>query len=213
MRSLIILLTSLGLVAMRSQAREQTPTILVLGDSLTAGYGIDPEEAYPALLQKRIKERGLPHRVVNAGISGDTTAGGLRRIEWLLRQRVDVLVLALGANDGLRGLPPDRIQRNLVAIVEKTRAKYPNAWIILGGMQMPSNLGADYVRSYRDVFPAVAKETGAVLIPFFLEGVAGVPGMNLEDRIHPNPAGQQLLARNVWTVLEPVLQTQLSPAR
>ena len=185
----------------------ETKTIVCLGDSLTAGYGLpNPEaQAYPALIQKKINAANLPWRVINAGISGDTTAGGLRRINWVLRQRIDVLILALGGNDGLRGIDPAVTQENLIGIIDRARTRYPAIKIILAGMQMPANLGADYQARYRDTFPAVAKAKNCELIPFLLEGVGGDPNLNQPDMIHPTAEGQERLAETVWESLQTIL--------
>jgi acyl-CoA thioesterase I len=182
------------------------PTVLVLGDSLAAGYGVDPGEAFPALLQMRAASAGLSFSIVNAGLSGDTTAGGLRRLDWLLRRPVDVLVLELGGNDGLRGLSPTQTRSNLVAIIRKTRDKYPAVQVVVAGMQIPTNMGADYASGFRAIFPEIARAEHAALIPFLLEGVGGVPDLNQADQIHPTPRGHELVASNVWVVLEPVLR-------
>ena len=182
----------------------ENQTILVLGDSLAAGYGLDPDQSYPALLQKKIKEAGWSFTVVNAGLSGDTTAGGLRRMEWLLKRRVDVLLLALGGNDGLRGTSVKAMQTNLQAIIDRTKQKYPGVKIVVVGMKMPPNMG-DYAKEFNEVFPEVAKENKAALVPFLLEGVGGKPELNLPDLIHPTAEGQKLLAANVWKVLGPAL--------
>lgn len=182
------------------------PTILILGDSLAAGFGLDLSEAFPALLQKKIDDAGLKFSVVNAGISGDTSAGGLRRIEWLLKRRVDVLVLELGGNDGLRGIPVAATRTNLQAIIDRTKQKYPQAQIVIAGMQMPSNMGAEYTAAFAKVFPDLAKANKAALVPFLLEGVGGKPELNLPDMIHPTAEGQKLVAENVWKVLKVVLE-------
>jgi acyl-CoA thioesterase-1 len=183
------------------------PAILFLGDSLTAGLGLaEPErDAYPALIQAKIDEARLPHRVVNAGVSGDTTAGGVRRIVWVLRQRIDVLVLALGANDGLRGVLPAASQKNLEDIITRVRTANPQVKVVLAGMMMPDNMGQDYTKAFREIFPAVAEKTGAALVPFLLEGVGGRPEMNQGDGIHPNPRGHAVMADTVWKVLRPLL--------
>ena len=183
------------------------PVVLFLGTSLTAGYGLELEQAYPALLQQRIDAAGLPFRVVNAGESGRTSAGGLARIDWLLREPVAVLVLELGANDGLRGLDPEVLRRNLQEIIDRTRAAHPAVQIILAGMEAPPNLGDRYTEAFRSVFPEVAERNGAVLIPFLLEGVAAVPELNQADGIHPTAEGQHRVADTVWRVLEPVLRS------
>jgi acyl-CoA thioesterase-1 len=185
--------------------------VLVLGDSITAGYGLDPEESFPALLQKKIDARGWKFKVVNAGQSGDTSASGLARLDWLLKNPIDVLVLELGGNDGLRGLPPETTRKNLQAIIDRTKQKYPHARIIIAGMRMPPNMGRDYAARFEATFRTLAKENQAVLIPFILEGVGGVRELNLADGIHPTAQGQQIVAQNVWKALEPVLK-ELSAA-
>lgn len=181
-------------------------TLVILGDSLAAGYGVEPEQAFPALLQRRIEAAGLGFEVVNAGVSGDTTAGGLRRVGWLLRRPMDVLVIALGGNDGLRGLAPEATRSNLVAIINTVRARQSGVRIVLAGMEMPPNMGEDYTRTFREVFPRVAREKEVALIPHLLEGVGGRPEMNLPDLIHPTPEGHERIAGNVWAVLGPLLE-------
>jgi acyl-CoA thioesterase I len=178
--------------------------VVVLGDSLAAGYGLDPSAAFPAVLQKKIDEAGWKFHVVNAGVSGDTSAGGLRRVDWLLKRRVDVLIIELGGNDGLRGLAPPALKKNLQSIIERTREKYPAAVIVIAGMKMPANFGA-YSEEFERVYSEVAKEQKVDLVPFLLEGVGGRPELNLPDRIHPTAEGQKIVAENVWTVLKPVL--------
>lgn len=180
-------------------------TVVFYGDSLTAGYGLDPDEAYPALIQRKLEASGQPWRAVNAGVSGETTSGGLRRLDWVLRQPVDVFVLALGGNDGLRGVAPEVTRRNLQAIVDRVRTRYPQAVVIIAGMQMPPSMGPQYADAFRRIFPAVAEASGAALIPFLLEGVGGVPEMNQADQIHPTAEGQERIAENVWQVLRPLL--------
>jgi len=181
-------------------------TILILGDSLAAGAGIDLDDAFPALLQKKIDNAGLKYEVINAGVSGDTTAGGLRRIDWLLRRKIDVLILELGGNDGLRGIAPATTRTNLQTIIDRTKGKYPDAKIVIAGMQMPPNMGEEYTKAFREIFPALARANKAILIPFLLEGVGGKADLNLPDQIHPNPRGHEIVAENVWRVLKPVLQ-------
>lgn len=180
-------------------------TLLFFGDSLTAGYGLDPDEAFPALIQARLDERGGGWRVVNAGLSGETTAGGLRRLDWVLRQPVDVVVIELGGNDGLRGLPVEQTRANLAAMVDRIRAHAPQAQVVVAGMQMPTNLGPDYTQAFAAIFPAVAHEKECALIPFILEGVGGVPRLNQPDQIHPTAEGHRIVAENVWRVIEPLL--------
>ncbi len=180
-------------------------SVLCVGDSLTAGYGLSKDEAYPAQLAARLRAAGHSNEVINAGVSGDTTAGGLRRIDWLLRQPVDVLVLALGANDGLRGLSPEAAETNLTQLIERVRAKHPAARVLLCGMQAPPNMGPDYAARLEAVYPRLARATGATLLPFLLEGVAGVPALNQADGIHPTAEGQRVIADAVWAKLEPLL--------
>ena len=183
-------------------------TILVLGNSLAAGYGLDdPGQAFPGLLQEKIDSLGWDFRVVNAGLSGETTAGGLSRVEWLLRQEVDVLILELGGNDGLRGIPTETTRQNLQAIIDQTRARYPDAEVVLAGMQIPPNLGPDYTTRFRDLYPELAEAADVHLIPFLLEGVGGVRALNQRDGIHPTAEGQAIVAENVWETLKPVLES------
>ncbi|HXV86938.1 MAG TPA: arylesterase [Gemmatimonadales bacterium] len=182
------------------------PIVLFLGTSLTAGLGVSPEEAYPALIERRVDSAGYAYRVVNAGVSGETAAGGLRRAEWLLRQPIGVLVLELGANDALRGQDLEETRRSLQEIVRRTRAAHPGASIIIAGMQAPPNMGRSYTDAFRRIFPELAQANDAHLIPFLLEGVGGVEELNQPDGIHPTAEGHRLLADNVWRVLAPVLQ-------
>lgn len=185
----------------------QRPTILFLGTSLTAGYGIDPEHAYPALIQRRIDSAGLDYQVINAGVSGETSAGALRRVDWLLGQQpVSVLVIETGANDGLRGLSPDSLRANIRGIIQRARQLQPSARIVLVGMRMPPNYGPAYTRRFESVYSEVARSTGATLVPFLLEGVGGVSALNQPDGVHPTAEGQRRMAETVWRVLEPVLR-------
>ncbi len=180
-------------------------TLLFFGDSLTAGYGLSPEEAFPALVEKQLTARGKSCKVINAGLSGETSAGGLTRIDWILRQPVDVFVLELGANDGLRGLPLDQTRQNLQSILDKVKAKYPNAKLVIAGMMVPPNMGPEYSAGFRALFPDLAKKNNAMLIPFLLDGVAGNDKLNLPDGIHPNTEGHKIVASNLVKVLEPLL--------
>jgi acyl-CoA thioesterase-1 len=183
--------------------------IVFLGDSLTAGLGVQPAEAFPALVAAKIRAADLPFEIENAGLSGDTSAGGLRRIDWLLQQRpIDVLVLELGANDGLRGQQLKSLKANLQAIIDKTKTKNPQVKIVLAGMQVPPNLGAEYASGFQRVFVELARENNAVLIPFLLEGVGGNRDMNQQDLIHPSAAGHRIIAELVWRTLEPILRQQ-----
>jgi acyl-CoA thioesterase-1 len=187
--------------------------IVIMGDSLTAGYQIEPNQAFPSLLKDKAEQKGHSISVVNAGISGDTTAGGLRRLDWLLRQPFDIFVLALGANDGLRGLPLPQTEANLTAILQQVRQAQPGAQLVLAGMQIPANMGREYTEAFAAMFPRIAEKTGASLIPFLLEGVALRPEFNLPDRIHPNPAGHQVMAATVWKTLEPLLSPSPTDAK
>jgi acyl-CoA thioesterase-1 len=179
--------------------------VVFLGTSLTAGYGVGADAAFPALIQQRIDDAGLPFVVSNAGISGETSAGGLRRIDWLLQRPVDVLVLELGANDGLRGLNVDSMEHNIDLILERTRRQYPQAAVVLLGMEAPPNLGSSYTAAFHNVFPELARKYDAALVAFLLAGVAGTPSLNQADGIHPNAAGHRIVADNVWSVLGPLL--------
>jgi acyl-CoA thioesterase-1 len=180
--------------------------ILFFGNSLTAGMGLDPEEAFPALIGQKIDSARLGYTVVNAGLSGETTAGGRSRIGWVLRQPVDFFILELGANDGLRGLPLADTRRNLQAIIDTVRQKSPQAQIILAGMQMPPNLGKAYAKDFQNIYPELAQKNNAVLIPFLLEGVAGHVELNQKDGIHPTAKGDRIIAKTVWGVLLPLLK-------
>ena len=177
----------------------------MLGDTIAAGYGVDPDEAYPAVLQRKIDAAKLPYTIVNAGLSGDTTAGGLRRIGWILKQPLDILVIELGGNDGLRGIPISETRTNLQEIIDRARAKYPKVKIIVAGMKMPSNMG-DYAAEFEKVFPEIAKKNKTLLVPFVLEGVGGKADLNQADRIHPTPAGHEIVAQNIWPVLQSLLK-------
>jgi acyl-CoA thioesterase-1 len=204
-----IVLLALGFLILRglSIAAPAPRVILFLGDSITAGYGLDPDQAFPALIQEKIDAKSWNFKVVNAGQSGDTSAGGLNRLAWLLKNRIDILILELGANDGLRGLPPETTKSNLQAIIERTKDKYPEVKVIVAGMKVPLNMGGDYGRKFEAVFVDVAKKNKAVLIPFVLEGVGGSRELNLPDGIHPTAKGHEIVAANVWKVLEPVLRS------
>ena len=181
----------------------EVPVVLCLGDSLTAGFGLPQDQSYPSLLQQRLRDGGYPHRVVNAGVSGDTSAGGLARLDWLLRQRVDVMILALGGNDGLRALSTQALESNLSQIIERAQAR--GIRILLAGMRMPANYGADYQRRFAAVYPALAKRHGVSLLPFLLEGVAGDTSLNQPDGIHPTAEGARKVSETVWNSLKPLL--------
>lgn len=192
-------------------APSQTPRIIFLGDSLTAGLGLDLNDSFPAVIQRRLASEGRAFEVVNAGVSGDTSAGGLRRLEWALSEGdPQILVVALGGNDGLRGLPPEQLEENLASIIE--RAQKRGLRVILAGMEAPPNFGADYTTRFREVYPALARRYGIPLIPFLLDGVAGEPALNQSDGIHPNQRGAQAVADLVWRTLEPTLDSPRPPA-
>ena len=193
-------------VTIPSDSIKKAGTIVFFGNSLTAGYGIEPTQAFPALINRRLDSLDLPYSVVNAGVSGETSSGGNARIDWILRQPVDIFVLELGGNDGLRGIPVEETKKNLQTIIDKVRAKYPSAKIILAGMQIPPNMGQRYTTAFRNIFPELAKKNNATLIPFLLQGVGGEATLNLDDGIHPTPEGHRILAENVWEVLQPLLQ-------
>ncbi|MFX0558197.1 arylesterase [Maribacter sp. CXY002] len=177
-------------------------TILFFGNSLTAAYGLEKEQGFPHQIQLKLDSLGLVYKVINSGLSGETTSGGLNRLDWVLNQKVDVFVLELGANDGLRGIPLNKTKENLQTIIDKVKEKNANTQIILAGMQIPPNMGPEYTTQFRNIFPSLAMENDIALIPFLLEGVAGNPELNLEDGIHPTAEGQKIVANNVWTVLE-----------
>ncbi|MGB0543908.1 MAG: arylesterase [Longimicrobiales bacterium] len=199
---------SLMVVGSESQVpSDDRPVVVFLGTSLTAGLGLDREDdTYVARLEAMGSAAGLPFRAVNAGVSGETSAGGLRRVDWILREPADVLVVELGANDGLRGQDPEAMRINLTTVIQRARSRYPGLDVLLAGMEAPPNLGARYTTSFRAVFPEVARSEDAALIPFLLDGVAGVPELNQSDRIHPTPAGHERVAENVWPWLEGVLR-------
>jgi acyl-CoA thioesterase-1 len=180
-------------------------TIVFLGDSLTAGFGVDPTEAFPAVIKEKVQAAHLPFEIQNAGLSGDTSSGALRRIDWLLQRPIALLVIALGGNDGLRGLPVKSLKANLQAIIDKTKAKNPTVKIVIAGMQIPPNLGADYTTDFQRVYPELARDNHAALIPFLLEGVGGHRDLNQADQIHPTAAGHKIIADMVWRTLEPIL--------
>jgi acyl-CoA thioesterase-1 len=197
------------------ESRESSPpagmaadraTVVFLGTSLTAGLGLEPEQAYPSLIQRKIDSAGLNFRVVNAGVSGETSAGARRRVDWLLREPIAVLVLETGANDGLRGLPPDSLRANIQAVFDRAKATSPPPKLVLIGMRIPPNYGRAYTQQFQAVYSEVARRNDAELVPFLLDGVGGVPRLNQADGIHPTPEGQRVMAETVWRVLEPVLR-------
>jgi acyl-CoA thioesterase-1 len=194
-----------------STARRRT-TLLFIGTSLTAGLGLEPSEAYPALIQAKADSAGLPLDIVNAGVSGETSAGALRRLDWLMRGPADVVVIETGANDGLRGVDVDSIRANIHAIVAAVRRAKPTARILLVQMEAPPNFGPRYTSSFRAMFPALAEENRITLLPFLLDSVAGHPELNQSDGIHPNVAGARIVAERLWRVLLPVLDTTMRDA-
>jgi acyl-CoA thioesterase I len=190
-------------------------TIVALGDSLTAGYGLSRKQAYPALIAEKMRAAGYEFEVVNAGSSGDTTTGGLRRLPAILRahKNIDIFILELGINDAFRGVPIDQLRANLQAIIDLVRARHPGVAIVIAGMQLPDYSNDDYVGAFGGIFAALAEKNRATLIPYLLEGVGGNPALNQWDSVHPNAAGQRVLAENVWRVLQPMLrQTAASPS-
>jgi acyl-CoA thioesterase-1 len=187
-------------------ASKEIKNILFFGNSLTAGYGLeDPSETFPAVIQRKLDSLKLPYKVINAGLSGETTAAGKNRIDWLLKQKIDIFVLELGANDGLRGIPVSETTKNLQVIVDKVKAKYPTAKQVLLGMEVPPNMGGDYVAQFRTLFREIAEKNQMTFVPFMLEGVAGHTDLNLRDGIHPTAKGYQIVAENVWEVLKDVI--------
>lgn len=188
-----------------SEQKKKDKVILFYGNSITAGYQLDLEQAFPALIQERIDSLGFNYKTINAGLSGETTAGGLSRIDWVLRTVPDIFFLELGANDGLRGLPLEETPKNLQAIIGAVKKKNPEVKIIIAGMMVPPNLGVEYSKDFYQLFPQLAEENNAACIPFLLEGVAGNPELNLSDGIHPTPQGHKIVAETVWKYLEPML--------
>ena len=199
---LILLLTIYFLPAWSQDSKEG---ILFFGNSLTAGLGLEPDQAFPNLIQRKIDEIGAEYNVINAGLSGETSAGGLNRIEWVMNRTFSIFILELGANDGLRGLPLESTKSNLQGIIDKVKSKYPKIRVVIAGMMVPPNMGEDYSGEFLRVYPELAEHNDAELIPFLLDGVAGNPDLNLPDGIHPNVEGHQIVADNVWKVLKPLL--------
>jgi len=223
MKTAIILLAAMGLLSARQNAPERaTPnpppaslaspnapapkTILFFGNSLTAGYGVGTDQAFPAIIGRRIDSLHWPYKIVNAGLSGETTAGGKSRIGWVLRQPVDIFVLELGANDGLRGIPVAATTANLQAIIDSVKRKYPAAKIVLAGMEALPTMGSTYTTAFHNIFPQLAAKNKAALIPFLLQGVGGIPQLNQADGIHPTEQGHRIVANNVWQTLRPLLK-------
>ena len=181
-------------------------TILFFGNSLTAGFGIDPDQAFPALVQKKIEGLGWDFKVINAGLSGETSAGGVRRIDWVLQRKIDVLFLELGGNDGLRGIDLESTKQNLQEIIDRTRKIYPEVRVVLAGMQIPPNMGPEYIQRFRAIYPELANENDIILLPFLLKDVGGIKSLNLADGIHPTPEGHRIVAETVWDTMVPVLK-------
>ncbi|ASO07345.1 esterase TesA [Arenibacter algicola] len=188
-------------VESKLETKSESKVILFFGNSLTAGMGLDPNEAFPALIQEKVDSLQLAYKVVNAGLSGETTASGKNRLGWVLNSDIDVFVLELGANDGLRGISLEETRRNLQEIIDVVKQKNPNTTIILAGMQIPPNMGQDYTSEFRDIFPDLAKKNKIGLIPFLLEDVAGNPELNQPDGIHPTAEGQKIIANNIWPII------------
>lgn len=207
---LIIIYTSVLYLFFTSavcHAQEEIKTILFFGDSITAGYGLEKEQAFPALIQNKIDSLGYSYNVVNAGLSGETSAGGLRRIDWVTRQRIDIFVLELGGNDGLRGIDPESTKENLIKIIQKVRSKYPDVKILFTGMQAPPNMGIDYTEKFQNIFYTVADSFDVHFYPFILEDVAGYDELNLPDGIHPTAEGHRIIAENLWPKLESIIES------
>ena len=204
-RLLLILFVLIAPFALSEGEEDSGKTIMFFGDSLTAGYGVNYEASYPMVLQVLLDDNGLSWKVIPSGVSGETTAGGLRRVNWALRQHVDVFVLALGGNDGLRGIDLENTRANLIETAKKARAKYPDIRVVIAGMQIPPNLGERYTEAFRNLYPEVAETLNADLIPFFLEGVGGEREHNLSDGLHPNEDGHRLIANHLFNTLRPIL--------
>jgi acyl-CoA thioesterase-1 len=201
----IVLMAFLIATSAVAEEKVRKRTILFLGNSLTSGYGLNTEEAFPAVIQAKIDSLGWNYEVINAGISGETTSAGRSRMTWMLKRAVDVLVIELGANDGMRGVPLEVTRQNLQAIVERARQAYPDVQIVIAGILVPPNLGPEYTSEFREIFPKLARKNKVALIPFLLEGVGGIAELNLADGIHPTIEGHRIVAENVWNVLEPIL--------
>ena len=200
--------TESSMPASRPVTALRTPVVLFFGTSLTAGYGLDPEQAFPSLIERRARDEGLPIRAINAGLSGETSAGAVRRIDWVLRTPADLVVIEVGANDALRGLSPDAARANLERLVSAVKAKQPRAKMALIQMEAPPNYGVAYTRSFRSIYSDVARKENIPLLPFLLNGVAGISRLNQPDGLHPNLSGERIVADNVWKALKPIV-TQL----
>ncbi|PAU93091.1 arylesterase [Aliifodinibius salipaludis] len=208
MKRILTVIVLISLLPMMVYGQEPPKRILFFGDSITAGYGIGEENAFPAFIQQKIDSLDWNFKAVNGGSSGETSAGGLSRIDWMLRQPVSVFVLELGGNDGLRGIDLDATKQNLQKIIDKVEAKYPDASIVITGMQVPPNLGPDYTREFKEIYPELAEENNAELIPYFLDELGGDSELMQSDGIHPTEAGHRLLADKTWNVLKPILESK-----
>lgn len=206
MRYFLIVLISFLFAVQMAQAQPKTQSILFFGDSITAGYGIEEDKAFPALIEQKIDSLGWNFEVRNGGLSGETSAGGLRRIDWMLQNKIDVFVLELGGNDGLRGIDLASTQQNLQQIIDKVGNKYPGATIILAGMQVPPNLGTEYTREFKNIYPELAQSNDVALIPFLLQDVGAASELMQADGIHPTVKGHKVMAETVWETLKPILQ-------
>jgi len=204
MRSILTIILLFSLTSVQAQNSEQK-RILFFGDSITAGLGVDKSQAFPALIQQKVDSAGLNYEVINGGLSGETSAGGLRRIDWVLQRKIDVFILELGGNDGLRGIELSSTKNNLQKIIEKVQQKYPDVKIILAGMQVPPNLGQEYTSEFENMYPELSDENDLPLIPMILDKIGGNENLMQGDGIHPTPEGHQVIAENVWDKLEPRL--------
>ncbi len=204
-KSIICLIILVFFTISLSFSQEKSKTILFFGDSITAGYGLDRVEAFPALIEDKIDSLGYSYKVVNAGLSGETSAGGLRRIDWVAQQRIDIFVLELGGNDGLRGIDPQATKQNLIGIIDIVQKKYPNAEVVLTGMQAPPNMGITYTTEFKNIFLEIAEQKDVHFFPFILEDVAGIEELNQPDGIHPTAEGHRIIAENLWQFLKTLL--------
>ena len=204
--SILILINYSSSLSLDFVSKDKSYTILCFGNSLTAGYNLNPTFAFPAVIERNLKEKGYDVEVINAGLSGETSAGGLERINWVLRHPINILILELGANDGLRGLPLEQTKKNLQSIIDRVKEKYPDVEIVIAGMMVPPNMGERYGNQFIKIYPELAQENDAKLIPFLLQGVGGDPELNLPDGIHPNVEGHKIVAENVLEVILPLLK-------
>lgn len=188
------------------ESNDEPKRVVIFGDSITAGYGLDPDQAFPAIIQEKVDEYGWNINIINAGLSGETSAGGLRRIDWILQREIDVFVLELGGNDGLRGIEPEVTKENLQNIMNKVWGRYPDSRIILAGMEAPPNMGENYTSKFRQIYHDLAESNDVIYMPFILEDVGGVPDLNQSDGIHPTQEGHELIAENLWQILKPVIE-------